>query len=183
MTITDANNRNPYFSNTGYRCTVIYDVPVQSSVCYITASDDDFGPTYNQIVYSIKPELDYEYFDIDANALITTQKSLKQFENSTKLYTVVKALDMGNRESSVTVTVIVLQGTSDNFFDDPNTVAWFAALMSMLVILLAVAIVCLYRFCKYGYVFSKKGLCRKYVLTEVIAYFLLSVLLQAFLQF
>lgn len=161
MTITDSNNRTPYFPNTEYRCTVIYDVPVQSSVAYITASDDDFGPTYNQISYSIKPELDYEYFDINANALLTTLKSLKQFENSTKLYTVVKARDKGTRESSVTVTVIVQQGTGDSFFDDPNTVAWFAALMVILVILLAVAIVCLYRFCKYGYIFSKKGLCRK----------------------
>jgi hypothetical protein len=133
-------------------------------VAYVTASDDDYGPTYNQISYSIKQELDYEYFDINANALLTTLKSLKQFENSTKLYTVVQARDKGNRESSVTVTVVVQQGTSEDFFDDPNTVAWFAALMAMLVILLAFVIVCLYRFCKNGYVFSKKGLCQKYVI-------------------
>ncbi|XP_061197805.1 protocadherin Fat 4-like [Saccostrea echinata] len=159
VTITDENNQTPYFPNSQYHVSVIYDVPVLSSIAYITALDNDYGPIYNQISYSVKPELDYQYFDISGNALLTTAKSLKQFENSTKLYTVIKATDRGNRESSVTVTVNVQQGTSNTFFDDPDTVAWFAAVLVILVILLGVAGICLYRFCKYGYVFSKKQWC------------------------
>ncbi|XP_062620488.1 protocadherin-23-like isoform X1 [Saccostrea cucullata] len=159
VTITDDNNQTPYFPSGQYHVSVIYDVPVLSSVAYITALDNDYGPIYNQISYSVKPELDYQYFDINGNALLTTAKSLKQFENSTKLYAVIKATDKGNRESSVTVTVNVQQGSSSPFFDDPNTVAWFAAVLVILAILLGLAAICLYRFCKYGYVVSKKPWC------------------------
>ncbi|XP_052716579.1 protocadherin-23-like [Crassostrea angulata] len=157
--ISDANNKTPYFPSNQYHVTVIYDVPVTSSVAYITALDDDFGPTYNQISYHIESILDHQYFDIDGNALLTTAKSLRQFENGTKLLTLIKATDKGNRQSSVTVTVNVVPGTSNSFFDDPETVAWFAALMTLLVILLGAAVIGLYRYCKYGYVFSKRGLC------------------------
>uniref|UniRef100_K1RFJ0 Cadherin EGF LAG seven-pass G-type receptor 3 n=1 Tax=Magallana gigas TaxID=29159 RepID=K1RFJ0_MAGGI len=157
--ISDANNKTPYFPSNQYHVTVIYDVPVTSSVAYIAALDDDFGPTYNQISYHIEPILDHQYFDIDGNALLTTAKSLRHFENGTKLLTLIKATDKGNRQSSVTVTVNVVPGTSNSFFDDPETVAWFAALMTLLVILLGAAVIGLYRYCKYGYVFSKRGLC------------------------
>lgn len=160
--ISDANNKTPYFPSNQYHVTVIYDVPVTSSVAYITALDDDFGPTYNQISYHIESILDHQYFDIDGNALLTTAKSLRQFENGTKLLTLIKATDKGNRQSSVTVTVNVVPGTSNSFFDDPETVAWFAALMTLLIILLGAAVIGLYRYCKYGYVFSKRGLCTRY---------------------
>lgn len=162
MTISDANDKTPYFPNNQYYVTITYDVAVLTSVAYITALDDDYGPTYNQISYSIQPTLNYQYFDIDGNSLLTTSKSLREFENSTKLYILISAVDNGNRMSSVTVTVHVVQGTSNSFFDDPDTVAWFAALMSMLVILLGATVVGLYRYCKYGYVFSKRGCCKRY---------------------
>lgn len=162
MTISDANDKTPYFPNNQYHVTITYDVAVLTSVAYITALDDDYGPTYNQISYSIQSTLNYQYFDIDGNSLLTTSKSLREFENSTKLYILISAVDNGNRMSSVTVTVHVVQGTSNSFFDDPDTVAWFAALMSMLAILLGATVVGLYRYCKYGYVFSKRGCCKRY---------------------
>lgn len=60
------------------------------------------------------------------------------------------------------VMVNVVFGISNSFFDDLEIVVWFVVLMILLVILFGVVVIGLYCYCKYGYVFLKRGFCIRY---------------------
>lgn len=151
-----------YFLSNQYYVIVIYDVFVMLLVVYIIVLDDDFGFMYNQISYYIELILDYQYFDIDGNVLLIIVKFLRYFENGIKLFIFIKVIDKGNRQLFVMVMVNVVLGISNSFFDDLEIVVWFVVLMILLVILFGVVVIGLYCYCKYGYVFLKRGFCIRY---------------------
>lgn len=151
-----------YFLSNQYYVIVIYDVFVMLFVVYIIVLDDDFGFMYNQISYYIELILDYQYFDIDGNVLLIIVKFLRYFENGIKLFIFIKVIDKGNRQLFVMVMVNVVLGISNSFFDDLEIVVWFVVLMILLVILFGVVVIGLYCYCKYGYVFLKRGFCIRY---------------------
>ncbi|KAF6720859.1 Protocadherin Fat 3 [Oryzias melastigma] len=115
VTIEDANDNTPTFSQSFYEVFVNESVPVGSNVLTVSATDEDRGEN-GYITYSIS-SLQPLPFKIDQFSGVISTSSLLDFESSTEMFVfLVRASDWGSpyrRESEVNVT-IHLENINDN---------------------------------------------------------------------
>lgn len=115
ITIEDANDNTPTFSQSSYEVFVNESVPVGTNVLTVSATDEDRGEN-GYITYSIS-SLQPLPFKIDQFSGVISTSSLLDFESSTEIFVfLVRASDWGSpyrRESEVNVT-IHLENVNDN---------------------------------------------------------------------
>uniref|UniRef100_A0A3P9L436 FAT atypical cadherin 3a n=1 Tax=Oryzias latipes TaxID=8090 RepID=A0A3P9L436_ORYLA len=115
ITIEDANDNTPTFSQSSYEVFVNESVPAGTNVLTVSATDEDRGEN-GYITYSISSFQPLP-FKIDQFSGVISTSSLLDFESSTEIFVfLVRASDWGSpyrRESEVNVT-IHLENVNDN---------------------------------------------------------------------
>ncbi|NXH45350.1 PCDG2 protein, partial [Dicaeum eximium] len=106
VTVLDANDNAPVFSQAEYTVRVPEDVPVGSILVTVTATDADEG-LYGHVKYSLKKEADTAIFHLDSESgAITLLRSL-DFEESDSYELEVQARDGGGRFDTAKVGITV----------------------------------------------------------------------------
>nr|XP_054499151.1 protocadherin gamma-A10-like [Agelaius phoeniceus] len=106
VTVVDANDNAPVFSQAEYTVRVPEDVPVGSTLVTVTATDADEG-LYGEIEYSLKNEADTAIFHLDSESgAITLMQSL-DFEEGDSYELEVQARDGGGLSDTAKVTISV----------------------------------------------------------------------------
>ncbi|XP_054372448.1 protocadherin gamma-A10-like [Molothrus ater] len=106
VTVLDANDNAPVFSQAEYTVRVPEDVPVGSVLITVTATDADEG-LYGEIEYSLKNEADTAVFHLDSESgAITLMQSL-DFEEGDSYELEVQARDGGGLLDTAKVTISV----------------------------------------------------------------------------
>ncbi|XP_039555646.1 protocadherin gamma-A12-like, partial [Passer montanus] len=114
VTVVDANDNAPVFSQAEYTVRVPEDVPVGSTLVAVTATDADEGPngqvTYSYQMVSVKA---LKIFDLDAETgAITLMRNL-DFEDGTYYELEVQVRDGGDL-SDIAQVVITVTDVNDN---------------------------------------------------------------------
>uniref|UniRef100_A0A8C5X710 Cadherin domain-containing protein n=1 Tax=Malurus cyaneus samueli TaxID=2593467 RepID=A0A8C5X710_9PASS len=106
VTVLDANDNAPVFSQAEYTVRVPEDVPVGSVLITVTATDADEGQ-YGHIIYSLKKEEDTAIFHLDSeNGAITLLRSL-DFEEGDSYELELQARDGGGLFDTAKVLITV----------------------------------------------------------------------------
>ena len=107
--VLDANDNDPVFDNETYEVIIFENVPLQTTILTVHASDPDKG-TYGQIVYGFSPQTLNSYhhlFGIDEETGALFIKGSVDFEEGSVYHLFVTAHDQGADARTSDTTVIV----------------------------------------------------------------------------
>ncbi|XP_038006597.1 protocadherin gamma-A2-like [Motacilla alba alba] len=106
VTVVDANDNAPVFSQAEYTVRVPEDVPVGSTLVIVTATDADEG-LYGEIKYSLKKEADTAVFHVDSESGAITLLRALDFEEGDSFELEVLARDGGGLSDTAEVGITV----------------------------------------------------------------------------
>ncbi|XP_041929624.1 protocadherin 2 gamma 28 isoform X25 [Alosa sapidissima] len=114
ITVLDANDNAPVFTQTIYRASIEENVPKGTILSAVTASDADQG-SYGDIIYSITNIMDEtrDMFEIDEKSGVLKLKGTIDYEKARHYEIDVQASDEGGLTDSCKVQIDVLD-TNDN---------------------------------------------------------------------
>nr|XP_054499142.1 uncharacterized protein LOC129126923 [Agelaius phoeniceus] len=106
VTVVDANDNAPVFSQAEYTVRVPEDVPVGSVLVTVTATDADEG-LYGEIEYSLKKEADTAVFHLDSESGAITLLQSLDFEEDDSYELELQARDGGQLLDTAKVAISV----------------------------------------------------------------------------
>ncbi|XP_058671543.1 protocadherin gamma-A10-like [Ammospiza caudacuta] len=106
VTVVDANDNAPVFSQAEYTVRVPEDVPVGSVLVTVTATDADDG-LFGEIKYSLKKEADTAIFHLDSESGAITLLQSLDFEEGDSYELEMQARDGGQLLDTAKVTISV----------------------------------------------------------------------------
>ncbi|XP_052270367.1 protocadherin Fat 4-like [Dreissena polymorpha] len=183
ITIDDANNYSPAFSQSHYAFTVSGYAGSGISVGTVTAADADIG-MFGTFTYTLNTSsLNGNYFTANSvTGVISTTVNMLTVCNCSggALSMFVTATDKGGRTGSSQVVVYVSDATTAStttttdryrtFFEDAKNIAWFSVVMALLAVIAAVATCVMFRYVCEGPALCKNPCRQKYTIWSTRLY-------------